>query len=57
MNGIRDRHVIVSAGQLDDLVELASLAAQRLPETDPLTSALRGSIAQVRSESVLEPGE
>lgn len=52
-----DRLVLVPAAQLDDLLELARLLAERLPETDSLASALRGSTAQVRSVAVLEPGE
>lgn len=52
---IRDKAVIVPAGSLDDLLELARLAAERLPDTDPLVSALRGRIAQVRVEALLEP--
>lgn len=49
-----DTIVLVKARTLDDLTELARLAADRLPETDPLVLALRGVIAQARTESVLE---
>lgn len=51
-----DRFALVPAGQLDDLLELSRLAVDRLPETDPLASALRGATAQVRIAAVLEPG-
>lgn len=52
-----DRFVLVPHRELDDLLELSRLAAERLPDTDPLASALRGSRAQVRSIAVLEPGK
>jgi len=51
-----DRFALVPAGQLDDLLELSRMAVDRLPDTDPLTSALRGAAAQVRAVAVLEPG-
>lgn len=50
-----NRFALVPVDQLDDLLELARLAADRLPETDPLVTALRGSAAAVRSLAVLEP--
>ena len=49
-----DTVVLVKARTLDDLTELARLAAERLPESDPLVSALRGAIAQARTESVVD---
>lgn len=49
-----DAIVLVKARTLDDLTELARLAVERLPESDPLVTALRGAIAQVRTESVAE---
>lgn len=50
-----DRLVLVPATQLDDLLELARLAVDRLPETDPLRSCLLGSVAGVRSAALSEP--
>ena len=50
-----DRLVVVSAAQLDDLLELARLAVARLDVTDPLRSALAGSVSAVRIGSTLEP--
>lgn len=56
VNTSTDRFALVPAGQLDDLLELARLAVDRLPDSDPLTTALRGSAAQIRSVAVLDPG-
>ena len=56
VNASTDRYALVPAGQLDDLLELSRMAVDRLPDTDPLTSALRGATAQVRVAAVLEPG-
>lgn len=50
-----DRQVIISARQLADLLELAQVARDRLPEYDALTRELTGSIAAVRDSAVLEP--
>lgn len=50
-----DPLVIVSARHLDDLCELAAAAALRLDRNDPLASAVRGAVGQVRAEAVLEP--
>ena len=50
-----DRLVVVSAAQLDDLLELARLAVARLDVTDPLRSALAGSVSAVRIGATLEP--
>lgn len=50
-----DRFALVPVTQLDDLVELARLASERLPETDPLATALRGAAGAVRFAAVLEP--
>jgi hypothetical protein len=56
MNPARtDSLVLVPARRLDDLLELARLAAERLGDSDPIASALRGSAAQVRSDAILEP--
>lgn len=52
-----DRFVLVPYRELDDLLELSRRAVDRLPDADPLTSALRGANAQVRSVAVLEPGK
>lgn len=50
-----DRLVLVPAAQLDDLLELARLAADRLPDPDPLRTALTGSISAVRQVATIEP--
>lgn len=50
-----DRLVVISATQLDDLLELARLAVDRLDEIDPLRSALAGSISAVRMSATFEP--
>lgn len=50
-----DRLVLVRAAQLDDLLELARLAAGRLQQTDPLCLALTGAIASIRLEATVEP--
>jgi hypothetical protein len=55
MYGTTDRLVLVPATALDDLLELARLASDRLPEQDPLVLPLRGSIGQVRSTALPEP--
>jgi hypothetical protein len=55
MNALDGRLVLVNARVLDDLLEMARLASERLPETDPLASSLRGSVAQVRLGAVMEP--
>lgn len=55
---VQARYVAVDAKALDDVLELSARACdqlQRLSANDPLPSALRGSIAQVRTSSVLEP--
>lgn len=52
---LQDRLVLVPAGALDDMLELARTLADRMPHDDPLALALRGSIGQVRSEIVMEP--
>lgn len=49
------RLVVVPASLLDDLLELARLSADRLPDSDPLRSALLGSISGVRCAAILEP--
>lgn len=50
-----DRLVLVPATQLDDLLELARLGADRLPEHDPLRLSLVGSIGAVRACALPEP--
>lgn len=56
MNGsLENRLVVVPADRLDDLLELTRLAADRLPETDGLVSALRFAAAEVRQRGLLEP--
>jgi len=53
--GTTDRLLLIPAAQLDDLLELARLAAARLPEYDALQLALIGAIAEVRISSAYEP--
>jgi hypothetical protein len=56
--GTRDRIVMVRAGALEDLIDLARTAADLIDvraEIDPLSTALRGSIAAVTAEAVIEP--
>lgn len=55
MAQLQDRLVLVPAGALDDVLELARTLADRLPHNDPMALALRGSIGQVRAEIVMEP--
>lgn len=50
-----DRLVVVPAALLDDLLELARLAVDRLDRDDPLRSALAGSVGAVRTTATLEP--
>lgn len=50
-----DSLVLVRMGHLDDLCELARAAADRLPEVDPLVTAIRGAVAQVRADAIPEP--
>ena len=51
--------VLVRAGALDELVQLAEIAADRLDVgdagVDSLRDALRGAAAEVRTHSLLEP--
>lgn len=50
------RQVVVPAQALDDLAELARLAADRLDAQDQsLALSLRGAAAQARAQAVLEP--
>lgn len=55
MESTTDRIVFVSAKSLDDVLELSRLAAERLPQGDPLVSALRGAIANARLDAITEP--
>ncbi len=48
------RYAIVEATALDDLLELVARAEERLPQGDPLTLALTGVRAQVRTSAMLE---
>ena len=54
VNALEARLVLVPAGQLDDLLELARLASERL-HGDPVGDALRGSAAAVRANALIEP--
>lgn len=56
MKDVKDRPVIVDAGSLDDMLELAARAARALEAADPkLADALRGSSAQLRESAIPEP--
>lgn len=51
---ITDRHVLVPASQLDDLLENVRLAADTI--ADPrVADALRAQAAEIRAHSILEP--
>lgn len=50
-----DRLVVVPTAALDDLLELARLAADRMEPTDALAVHLRGAAAQVATSAVREP--
>lgn len=54
MEMTEDRMVVVSARQLDDLLELARRASDRL-SGDPVGSALSGARAEVLRSALLEP--
>lgn len=54
MYAIDGRLVLVPADQLDDLLELARIATERLPE-DQLARSLRAAISQVRLSRSVEP--
>lgn len=54
MNTTDRRLVLVPADQLDDLLELARVAVDRLPD-DQLSRALRGQISEVRVSALMEP--
>jgi len=54
----QDRLVIVGARALEDLCQLAERAVAQLDSIqthDPLNSALRGAISEVRAHRTLEP--
>lgn len=55
MESMTEQLVLVPLQGLRELLELASVAADRLPPNDPLTLALRGAGAQLRSRAVPEP--
>lgn len=58
MLDMQDRYVVVEAHALDDALELSLRAAaqlERMSANDPLPSALRGAIAQVRTGGTVEP--
>lgn len=55
MDTLDGRLLIVPARPLDDLLELARIAADRLPDHDPVASSIRGAVAQVRASLILEP--
>jgi hypothetical protein len=49
------RLVVIPAAQLDDLLELSRLAADRLDDIDPLRLALIGAVGAVRLSAIVEP--
>lgn len=49
-----DSQVIVGAKSLDDMLELARLAAARLGDEDPLAKQIKGVTAELRTHSRLE---
>lgn len=55
MENTTDRLVLVPMTQLDDLLELARHASERLPEGDPLRWSLQGATSAVRSAATAEP--
>jgi hypothetical protein len=55
MENTTERLVLVPMTQLDDLLELARHAIERLPEGDPLRWSLTGSVSAVRSAATAEP--
>lgn len=55
MYGTTDRLVLVPATTLDDALELARLAADRLPEHEPLRLSLIGAIGATRQAALPEP--
>lgn len=54
MYAIDGRLVLVPADQLDDLLELARITIERLPD-DQLARSLRAAISQVRLSRLVEP--
>lgn len=50
-----ERLVIISATQLDDLLELSRLAVDALEIDNPLRLHLAGSVASVRLSATVEP--
>lgn len=54
MNALDGRLVLVPADQLDDLLELARIATERLPD-DQLSKSLRAAVSQVRLSQLVEP--
>ena len=54
MNAIEGRLVLVPVDELDDLLELARIAVERLPD-DQLARSLRGAVSQVRLSQLIEP--
>lgn len=55
MESMTEALVLVPLQGLRELLELLSIAADRLPPTDPLTLAMRGAGAQLRSQAIPEP--
>lgn len=50
-----ERLVLVPMTQLDDLLELARAAIERLPDSDPLRWHLQGATSAVRAAATAEP--
>lgn len=55
MDAIHDRHVLVNAASLDDVLELTRRMVERLPHEDPMAIAARGALGQLRADMILEP--
>ena len=54
MNALDGWLVLVPADQLDDLLELARIATERLPD-DQLSKSLKAAVSQVRLSQLVEP--
>lgn len=54
MNTLEGRQVLVPADRLDDLLELARLAIERLPD-DQLARSLKAATSDIRLSRLFEP--
>lgn len=55
MESTTNRLVLVPFSALDDTLELTRALIERVPHEDPLGIALRGALANLRAEAILEP--